>query len=418
MAGETVLIVEDTPVNLKLTRILLRNEGYDVHTAVDAEQAVEMLGTLLPDVILVDIQLPGMNGLQLTRHIRRDPRLHGVVVIAVTASVMKGDEYKALDAGCDAFISKPIDTRSLGPRIRELLDQRAARQPSPPASEPAPPGVPEQRPTLAEAIREELSGRRVALLGFAGAEADRLCAVLARVRALPLLLDADEPQGSASVRSCQAVLFHVRPETMGSSWLAPRDPQTGSALVLVGRREDLLTLDPSVQRRAFEFLVDDWQPEEALMRIGFALSRAESAASAPSGATNSPPVASGIPPVAGRPRVLIADDDAAIVAVLRTMLKGQGIDTWEAYNGQDALKMIRELEPHAALLDVNMPGIDGFSILAAIRDEKLPVRVLMLTARQQENDVVLGFTLGADDYVVKPFSPPELVARLKRLLAH
>lgn len=416
MPGETVLIVEDTPVNLKLTRILLRNEGYDVHTAADAEQAVEMLGTLLPDVILVDIQLPGMNGLQLTRHIRRDPRLHGVVVIAVTASAMKGDEYKALDAGCDAFISKPIDTRSLGPRIRELLDQRAARQPSPPDSAPATPAVSTQRATLAESIREELSGRRVALLGFAGAEADRLCGVLARVRALPLLLDADEPQGSASVRSCQVVLFHVRPETMGSSWLAPRDSPSGSALVLVGRREDLLALDPSVQRRAFEFLVDDWQPEEALMRIGFALSRAESGASTP-GPVHSPPPASGIPPVAGRPRVLIADDDAAIVAVLRTMLKGQGIDTWEAYNGQDALKMIRELEPHAALLDVNMPGIDGFSILAAIRDEKLAVRVLMLTARQQENDVVLGFTLGADDYVVKPFSPPELVARLKRLLA-
>ena len=68
------------------------------------------------------------------------------------------------------------------------------------------------------------------------------------------------------------------------------------------------------------------------------------------------------------------------------------------------------------VLDVNMPGMDGYEVLAAIRAENLPVRVLLLTARQQEGDIIRGFTLGADDYMVKPFSPTELVARLKRLL--
>ena len=78
--------------------------------------------------------------------------------------------------------------------------------------------------------------------------------------------------------------------------------------------------------------------------------------------------------------------------------------------------MERRYRPHAAVLDVNMPGMDGYEVLSAVRAEEIPVRVLLLTARQQESDVIRGFTLGADDYVVKPFSPMELVARMKRLL--
>ena len=79
-------------------------------------------------------------------------------------------------------------------------------------------------------------------------------------------------------------------------------------------------------------------------------------------------------------------------------------------------RQIRELCPHAVVLDVNMPGMDGFQVLAAIRHAALPVKVIMSTARQNESDVLRGFELGADDYVVKPFNPLELVARLKRLL--
>jgi two-component system alkaline phosphatase synthesis response regulator PhoP len=92
------------------------------------------------------------------------------------------------------------------------------------------------------------------------------------------------------------------------------------------------------------------------------------------------------------------------------------MDCHPAANGREALDRIRELRPQAAVLDLNMPGMDGYHVLSAIRAESLPVKVVLLTARQQENDVIRGFTLGADDYVVKPFSPLELAARLKRLL--
>jgi CheY-like chemotaxis protein len=128
MAGEPILIVDDTPVNLKLTRILLVNEGYSVLTAASAEEALELLRSYHPRLILADIQLPGIDGLEMTRRIKLDERTRDIAVVALTAFAMKGDEQKAVDAGCDGYITKPIDTRALGGRIRQLLEQRAAAQ--------------------------------------------------------------------------------------------------------------------------------------------------------------------------------------------------------------------------------------------------------------------------------------------------
>src|SRR5438105_12733889 len=110
MAGETVLIVDDNLTNLKLARVLLISEGYDVVTASDADEAMEVLKQVHPQLILMDIQLPGMDGLQLTRRIKANPATANIVVVALTAYAMKGDETRALDAGCDGYIAKPIDT--------------------------------------------------------------------------------------------------------------------------------------------------------------------------------------------------------------------------------------------------------------------------------------------------------------------
>src|ERR1035437_8734505 len=124
MAGEPILIVDDTPVNLKLTRILLVNEGYTVLTAASAEEALEVLRSYRPRLILADIQLPGMDGLEMTRLIKQDERTRDSAVGALTAFARKGDEQKAMEAGCDGYITKPIDTRTLGERIRQLLALR------------------------------------------------------------------------------------------------------------------------------------------------------------------------------------------------------------------------------------------------------------------------------------------------------
>lgn len=122
MAEQTILIVDDNPVNLKLIRILLTGEGYDMHTANDAEEAIPLLRELRPRVILMDIQLPGMDGLALTRRLKADPTTRDIMIIGLTAYAMKGDEEKMLAAGCDGYIAKPIDTRTLPGVIQRYLE--------------------------------------------------------------------------------------------------------------------------------------------------------------------------------------------------------------------------------------------------------------------------------------------------------
>lgn len=128
MAGENILIVDDNPQNLKLARVLLVSHGYTVRTAIDAEDAMKALAEFTPRLILMDIQLPGMDGLELTRALRLDPARRNIVIVALTAYAMKGDEEKAIAAGCDGYITKPIDTNALPKRVAEILslDRRRA----------------------------------------------------------------------------------------------------------------------------------------------------------------------------------------------------------------------------------------------------------------------------------------------------
>lgn len=125
MSGEPILVVDDNPTNLKLVRVLLVHAGYAVHTATDAEDALAQLATLRPRLILMDIQLPGMDGLALTRRIKADPAFVHVPVIAITAYAMKGDSEKVLASGCAGYIAKPIDTRSFVKQIAGFLERPA-----------------------------------------------------------------------------------------------------------------------------------------------------------------------------------------------------------------------------------------------------------------------------------------------------
>ncbi len=137
MASERILVVDDNPVNARLTCMLLEREGYEVATAPDAEFALRTLEQFRPRLILMDIQLPGMDGLELTRRIKANPDHANVAIVALTAYAMKGDEEKAIEAGCDGYVSKPINTRALPRLIREHIDRskRAAAGPPVPHAE-------------------------------------------------------------------------------------------------------------------------------------------------------------------------------------------------------------------------------------------------------------------------------------------
>ena len=121
MGKKSILIVDDNVINLKLLRVLLAAEGYEVRTAAAAEQALTVLEELHPDLILMDIQLPGIDGLELTRRLKSDPTTKDIIILGLTAYAMKGDEARVLAAGCDGYIAKPIDTRTLPNVIAQSL---------------------------------------------------------------------------------------------------------------------------------------------------------------------------------------------------------------------------------------------------------------------------------------------------------
>ncbi|HVZ79263.1 MAG TPA: response regulator [bacterium] len=118
-----ILIVDDNPINLKLTKLLLAKEGYRVLTAGSAEEALQSLENTRPRLILMDLQLPGMSGLELTAQLKADPAFQDLVIVAVTAYAMKGDEEKALASGCDGYISKPLDVQTFASQVAGYLKE-------------------------------------------------------------------------------------------------------------------------------------------------------------------------------------------------------------------------------------------------------------------------------------------------------
>jgi CheY-like chemotaxis protein len=113
MPNEPILIIDDNPLNLKLAKLLLEVEKYQVRTARSAAETFEVLDQYRPRLILMDFQLPGVDGLELTKKLKNDPRSKEAIVVMITSWDQKGDEEKAKAAGCDGYLSKPIDTQAL-----------------------------------------------------------------------------------------------------------------------------------------------------------------------------------------------------------------------------------------------------------------------------------------------------------------
>jgi two-component system cell cycle response regulator DivK len=123
---ERVLIVDDNPANLKLASFVLAGAGFDVRTAADGAEALALLVPFQPRLVLMDLQMPGLDGFEVTRRIKADAQTRHIRVVALTAYAMKGDEERVRAAGCDGYIAKPIDTRTLAAEVARHLEAQGA----------------------------------------------------------------------------------------------------------------------------------------------------------------------------------------------------------------------------------------------------------------------------------------------------
>jgi len=124
-----VLIVEDNPMNMRLIEMILKSDDYLLLKAIDGEEALAIATIDHPDLVLMDIRLPKLSGLEVARRLKQNAQLSHIPIIALTAHAMKGDEEKAFEAGCDSYVSKPIDTRQLPRLVASMLSpgQRKAK---------------------------------------------------------------------------------------------------------------------------------------------------------------------------------------------------------------------------------------------------------------------------------------------------
>jgi two-component system cell cycle response regulator DivK len=125
MDRKKILLVEDNPVNRRLAVFLLRSQGYQVVEATSAKEAFEVLQRQHPDLIVMDIQLPGMDGLEVTRKLKAQPATASIPVVAVTSYAMKGDREKALAAGCAGYVTKPIDKNTFIQEVAARLGNKS-----------------------------------------------------------------------------------------------------------------------------------------------------------------------------------------------------------------------------------------------------------------------------------------------------
>ena len=501
MGDETILIVEDLPESLKFTAAILRREGYRVSIASTAEQALSTLRFLQPDLILVDFMLPGMNGLELSTRIKQDSRLKKSLVVALTASTDPEAEIGARQAGCDGFLTKPIEARALTTHVRNFLDfgkeapagyAAIPAAPSKPAGEQSLSGLPENElgelqesflkggkgvsrqllasvdgqfdpvrtnrtvhqwigaagllgyPAISQRAREVetvlrsavctpsrlrgpltnlaraftnpsgalsegasqsvarvLGGKRVALIGLDGDAADLMCTVLEQVGAKARLFDAEQSPYSEAVGICHLIVVHVRPENDVCRWLAKEAPGLPALPTLFfGAPEHLLSLSAEAHTRATGLLIEGCLAEEVLMRLRLAISQAPAVVNRPSA-------------IVDPGEIVIASGDTAFHPLLEAKMKEFGLRCRLASDGVETILLLRHVRPPVAVVDA---ALDGFEALAAIRAEAMPVRTVFVTTQSHEDEILRGFSLGAEDYLVQPFSALELVARVKRLL--
>lgn len=371
-----VLVIDDNPVNLKITAALIRRAGFAVHTAETAEAGLEEVAKKPPDLIVTDLQLPGMDGLDLTRTVKKNPAWRRIPVILLTAAHSQEEEVSARQAGCECSIGKPVDAELFPGMIRAFLGTPAPAASASPAAD-----LP-----IEDLRREFLDG---------GASECR--ALLAQFTASRLFVPELD---FVSIRKS----LHRWAGVGGTLGLPDITKQARGLETL------LATFNPSKRGELRQKLAD------LLQQFLHAVPVAQPA---PVPTKKPVPVIDGGAAPVVKPVILVGDDDATIRGVIKLSLEAAGFECRLAADGVGAFTMALNDPPDVIVLDLNMPRMNGFQVLYWLRRQwtTCKVPVIFLTASHEKSDILHGVELGAASYIVKPFDTNDLVARLEQVIA-
>ncbi|GAB4462154.1 MAG: hypothetical protein OHK0029_28500 [Armatimonadaceae bacterium] len=438
MAEKRVLIVEDNPVNMELATDLLEVAGYQVLQAEDAETGINLAKSELPDLVLMDIALPGMDGLTATTILRQDLATAHIPIVALTAQAMRGDEDKAITMGCIGYITKPINTRAFPKLVAEysekkndgplVLSQTADTAPVEISVEKAPaPAVEKPRitPVLVEEDNPLFQDRVVEpLLGFSAvAKAPSSDAG----KSVPAIVESEEEaKGVRKSGAGEPATPFLRLEPLAEELLATWEQEAGPAAKQTAKQAEPTAAPDELQPIASDDIHlptvpvgPTGAPTLTLTEEPVPVSRAA--------ADEEPFVILGRKKRGGRKRqgiaivsevssakILVVDDDELNREMITAQLRLLGYDPVVAEDGFQALDAVDE-SFDLVLLDYMMPGMDGCQVCQQIREEKhlMDLPVIMVTALSNREDQLRAVQVGANDWITKPVDRTELQVRVK-----
>lgn len=394
-AGQKIFVVDDADDQREMVSGCLRGAGYDPVPIATGDTVVALAKEHQPAMVLLDANLPGIDGYTVCRLLKSDPELASIPVIFMTVRSSLDDKLAGLTLGADEYLVKPLHF----PELLLRIDMRL------------------KRVRMAKAASERQPSRQGQLLNydvFVRVAREQLKASAATF-ALVRVPEKDADEAISALRSC------VR-----SRDIVSRYDQTHVVMLLTGAPPALVRhrLADQIEAMKAQGVRGVWagiatstapgeKPIELLLAEGDdALAEARYLGEAAALKSNHP--RTGAP--ATTVSMVLAEDDPEVVQIVEAQSKLAGYTTIVAADGEEAMEAVRSHSPDVLVLDLLMPKLSGFEVLQQLKTWQVRPRIIVLSAREREDDVTRAFDLGADDYVSKPFSPRELMARVARLL--
>jgi diguanylate cyclase (GGDEF)-like protein len=418
-SGEAILIVEDDAMTIACLRAIVKRGGNEILVAGTVEQAEAFLRDVRPDLVLLDLELPDADGRQMLSRLKSEAETASIPVIVLSGKSLPYVQAECRALGADDVLAKPVDPELLRTTIARRLG--AARNHAQAAGVDSLTGLPNRASFTREFARAKaLSEREGTPLSIAIIDLDRFKSV-------------NDLYGHAVgdrvlCRFAEALRSGLRQSDLAARWggeefvvLAPNTDSEGLVKALEGIRDQLLHVRVSPGnghapfRIRFSAGVADVEAGDGLASVMVKTDEfLYMAKSSGRGKTWHAKLGQD----AAGPQVLVADDDDLTATILASALEGAGCVVHHESDGVSALSFARDQLPAAIVLDVRMPGKSGVEVLSELRrsPETAAIPVLILSGLGDERDVLRGFQAGADDYLLKPFSPAECSVRLQRLL--
>ena len=410
MGASAILVIEDNALNMKLVRSLLVLGGYQVLEAGDAERGVELVSFHMPDLILMDIQLPGMDGLEATRILKSQEKTKAIPIVALTSYAMPGDEIKAQEAGCSGYITKPINTRTFLETVKKYLNHQ------PVAPSPAPQGLYRHKNLILVVDDDPMN---VKLLS-AKLPANQFNTIQAH--------NGEEALRRAIHENPDLILLDIMMPEMDGYEVSHRlktNPATENIpIILVTALDGADDKIRGFESGADEFLNKPVNDIELLTRIHSLLRLKHYREQLLSRTLSEKKFSTGQPLPAHseaavhQARVLLVEDNEKDASMIRSMFSGEPYHLERVRTGEEALALIQQERFDLVLLDVLLPGLDGFEVCRQLKGlHKIQdMQIVLITCLSDLDNKVRGVELGADDYLIKPINSRELKARVKVLI--